>query len=69
MNNKTPTLCMDENLCESELSNRTRATCHIHLGQVEPSGKTIKDSAKPLTASQVAQGKDHCDREETDASE
>lgn len=58
-------LFMDENLCKSELSNRTRATCHIHLGQVVPSGKTIKDSEKPLPASQVAWGKDHCDKEET----
>lgn len=59
---------MEENLCGSELSNRTRA-CHIYLGQVVPSGKTIKDSEKPMTASQVAWGKDHCDREERDAFE
>lgn len=50
---------MEENLCVSELSNRVRTTCHFHLGQVEPSGKTIKDSEKPMTASQAAWGKDH----------
>lgn len=51
-------------LVESELSIRTRATCHIHLGQDVPPGKTSKNSEKPMTASQVAWGKDHGDRQE-----
>ena len=39
-------------------------TAHIYLGQVVPSGKTIKDFEKPMTASQAAWREDHCDREE-----
>jgi hypothetical protein len=45
---KTPTEntthFMEEKLCGSELSNMTSAACHIHLGQVVPLSKTIKDS-------------------------
>lgn len=60
---------MEENLCGSELSIRTRVTCHIHLGEVGPPGKTIKNSEQPMTASQVAWVKERPLWQERDAFE
>lgn len=45
----------------TEAQDKGRA--HIYLGQAVPSGKTVKDFEKPMTASQVAWREDPCDRE------